>query len=91
MIVEPHLRSWVETAPDSPFPIQNLPYGVFTDQGMPVTGRAAVITPPLPQTLALLTASDIDLPLSIVEPRLCDRRVSGDHGQSDRSAERVAV
>lgn len=33
MIVEPHLRSWVETAPDSPFPIQNLPYGVFTDQG----------------------------------------------------------
>jgi predicted NAD/FAD-dependent oxidoreductase len=36
--------------------------GVFTDQGMPVTGRAAVITPPLPQTLALLTASDIDLP-----------------------------
>lgn len=32
MIVEPHLRSWVETAPDSPFPIQNLPYGIFTDQ-----------------------------------------------------------
>ncbi len=32
MIVEPHLRSWVDTAPESPFPIQNLPYGVFTDQ-----------------------------------------------------------
>lgn len=32
MIVEPHLRSWVDTAPNSPFPIQNLPYGVFTDQ-----------------------------------------------------------
>ena len=33
MIVEPHIRSWVETAPDSPFPIQNLPYGVFSDEG----------------------------------------------------------
>lgn len=32
MIVEPHIRSWVDTATDSPFPIQNLPYGVFTDQ-----------------------------------------------------------
>jgi fumarylacetoacetase len=26
---DPALRSWVPVAPDSPFPIQNLPYGVF--------------------------------------------------------------
>src|SRR5579862_416105 len=25
----PALRSWVPVAPDSPFPIQNLPYGIF--------------------------------------------------------------
>jgi fumarylacetoacetase len=27
---DPKLRSFVEVAPDSDFPIQNLPYGVFS-------------------------------------------------------------
>src|SRR5204862_1967140 len=27
---DPALRSWVPVPADSPFPIQNLPYGVFT-------------------------------------------------------------
>jgi fumarylacetoacetase len=28
-VIEPSLRSWVPVAPDSDFPIQNLPFGVF--------------------------------------------------------------
>jgi fumarylacetoacetase len=35
---DPALRSWVAVAPDSHFPIQNLPYGVFRRAG----GRACV-------------------------------------------------
>src|SRR4029079_710272 len=33
---DPDLRSWVESAndPDSDFPIQNLPFGVFTPTGV---------------------------------------------------------
>jgi fumarylacetoacetase len=33
---DPNLRSWVESAnePDSDFPIQNLPFGVFTPEGV---------------------------------------------------------
>ncbi len=31
MSVEPHIRSWVDVPEGSDFPIQNLPYGVFTD------------------------------------------------------------
>src|SRR5262245_2300922 len=30
---DPALRSWVEVPTDSPFPIQNLPYGVFLRDG----------------------------------------------------------
>ncbi|MGH7137122.1 MAG: hypothetical protein ACREHD_15380, partial [Pirellulales bacterium] len=29
MTMPSHLRSFIEVSPDSPFPIQNLPYGVF--------------------------------------------------------------
>jgi fumarylacetoacetase len=29
LVIDPSVRSFIETAPDSPFPIQNLPYGVF--------------------------------------------------------------
>jgi fumarylacetoacetase len=36
--MDPALRSWVPVAADSPFPIQNLPYGVFRRRG----GAAAV-------------------------------------------------
>lgn len=38
----PALRSWVPVAPDSPFPIQNLPYGVFRPRagGRPRIGAA---------------------------------------------------
>jgi fumarylacetoacetase len=36
---DPALRSWVPVPPDSPFPIQNLPYGAFTDE----TARASKI------------------------------------------------
>src|SRR6185503_15262807 len=33
---DPELRSWVESAnePDSDFPIQNLPFGVYTPTGL---------------------------------------------------------
>ena len=34
----PHLESWLEVAPDSDFPIQNLPFGVFVRDGE-TTGR----------------------------------------------------
>ena len=27
---DPSLRSFIDVAPDSPFPIQNLPFGVFS-------------------------------------------------------------
>lgn len=39
---DPSLRSFVEVAPDSPFPIQNLPFGVFQRRigGMPSIGVA---------------------------------------------------
>ena len=30
---DPKLRSFIEVAPDSDFPIQNLPYGVFSTDG----------------------------------------------------------
>ena len=38
---DPALRSWVESAnhPDSDFPIQNLPFGVFTPRGATGPGR----------------------------------------------------
>jgi fumarylacetoacetase len=32
---DPSLRSFIEVAPDSDFPIQNLPFGVFSTQGSP--------------------------------------------------------
>jgi fumarylacetoacetase len=38
---DPALRSWVATPPDSPFPIQNLPFGVFRRPGAaPAVGVA---------------------------------------------------
>jgi fumarylacetoacetase len=39
---DPARRSWVESAnaPDTEFPIQNLPFGVFVDAGMPHAGVA---------------------------------------------------
>jgi fumarylacetoacetase len=32
---DPKLRSFIDVAPDSHFPIQNLPYGVFSARGLP--------------------------------------------------------
>lgn len=41
---DPKLRSWVESAnsPDTDFPIQNLPFGVFKLKGSPENGRVGV-------------------------------------------------
>ncbi|MDQ6932889.1 MAG: fumarylacetoacetase, partial [Candidatus Eremiobacteraeota bacterium] len=32
-LVDPSVESWISVAPDSDFPIQNLPYGVFRRPG----------------------------------------------------------
>src|SRR3954462_15109523 len=32
---DPNLRSFIEVAPDSDFPIQNLPFGVFSTENSP--------------------------------------------------------
>src|SRR5262245_41860809 len=37
---DPALRSWVPVPPGSPFPIQNLPYGVFRRDGAAAVGVA---------------------------------------------------
>ncbi len=38
---DPKLRSWIEVSPDSDFPMQNLPYGVFRRPGgLPAVGVA---------------------------------------------------
>jgi fumarylacetoacetase len=34
---DPSLRSFIEVAPDSDFPIQNLPFGVFSTEGSPAS------------------------------------------------------
>jgi fumarylacetoacetase len=39
---DPTLRSFIDVAPDSPFPIQNLPFGVFSRPGNHVEARIGV-------------------------------------------------
>ncbi len=39
---DPELRSWVESASGSEFPIQNLPFGVFRHRGNPAAPRIGV-------------------------------------------------
>ncbi|MDB5405514.1 MAG: fumarylacetoacetase, partial [Rhodospirillales bacterium] len=41
---DPARRSWVESAnsPDSDFPIQNLPFGVFSHGNVPPRGGVAI-------------------------------------------------
>ncbi|MGZ3504370.1 MAG: fumarylacetoacetase [Vulcanimicrobiaceae bacterium] len=34
-MADPALTSWIDVTPDSDFPIQNLPYGVFSHEGTP--------------------------------------------------------
>src|SRR5215211_1265165 len=36
---DPSLRSWVDVSPESHFPIQNLPYGVFSPRDEGTTER----------------------------------------------------
>lgn len=38
----PKLRSWVEVSPDSDFPIQNLPFGIFQKAGLPPRACSAI-------------------------------------------------
>ncbi|HLY02649.1 MAG TPA: fumarylacetoacetase [Candidatus Cybelea sp.] len=38
--IDARLESWIAVAPDSDFPIQNLPYGVFERSGVPRVGVA---------------------------------------------------
>ncbi|MGH7906770.1 MAG: fumarylacetoacetase, partial [Candidatus Binataceae bacterium] len=39
---DPSLRSWIPAAPDSDFPIQNLPFGVFCSEGRPPSVGVAI-------------------------------------------------
>jgi len=57
---DPTLRSFVDCAPDSHFPIQNLPYGIFAHRG---TARAGVRIGELVLDLALLEAEGFFAPL----------------------------
>lgn len=40
---DPTLRSWVETPPGSDFPIQNLPFGIFSTPGNPSPRAGSII------------------------------------------------
>jgi fumarylacetoacetase len=42
IVVDPALRSFIKVEPESPFPIQNLPYGVFRPRGGPARVGIAI-------------------------------------------------
>jgi fumarylacetoacetase len=71
---DPALRSFVPVPPESHFPIQNLPYGVFRRRGDDLTCIGAAIGN---QILDLMALADLDffesLPEEIVGCLACDR------------------
>jgi fumarylacetoacetase len=62
----PHLRAWISVAPQSDFPIQNMPFGVF--QTAQLSPRlASIIGDQVIDLAALVDLGYLDLPLSVVQ------------------------
>ncbi|HEX9465646.1 MAG TPA: fumarylacetoacetase [Alphaproteobacteria bacterium] len=79
---DPARRSWVDTAPDTPFPIQNLPFGVFRRRGETGPGRIGVAIGDMVLDVAgaakgrLLTGGDAVLS-ALTQPSLNDLMAQG--------------
>ena len=91
-VIDPSARSFVEVAPDSPFPLQNLPYGIFRTRAEP-RWRAGVAIGDFVLDLAALEAAGL---LSPGPERVFDRSALNSFIALGRSAwrqtrERIAA